>query len=44
MINSSQTCQNESGFVEILNTEDLRRMKNIIVLRISPILKKKATF
>ena len=44
MINSSQTCQNESGLVKILNTEDLRRMKNVIVLRISPIVKKKATF
>ena len=39
--NASETCQDECGLSKVLNTED-KRNENLIVLRISPVMKKKA--
>ena len=43
MNNASQTCQDESGLLKVLNTEN-KKNENLIVQRISAIVKKKVMF
>ena len=43
MNNASNTCQNESGLLKVLSTED-KKNQNSVVKRISTIVRKKAMF